>query len=237
MKKRLRGSRIVDWMVCLLLAAAFAPFGCAADTLQQTLSRMDKAAADFKAMTAQVTYLTHTDVLGDNTTETGAVTMKKVQPEEVQGKVDFISPDRKTVTIEKRRVQEYLPKINTLQIFDLDKHGAQLDKFFMIGFGTSGTELAANYVVTIAGSDTINGQAAIRLQLIPKDGDAKNYVQKLELWIPEQGDPYPLREKIWEPTGDYRLVTYSDLKINPPLKADALELKPPAGVKVEHPGR
>jgi outer membrane lipoprotein-sorting protein len=224
-------------VVCVSIAAAFVRLALATDNLQQIMSRMDKAATDFKAMTAQVTYLTHIDVLGDNTTETGAVTMRKVQPEEVQGKVDFISPDRKTITIEKRRVQEYLPKINTLQIFDLDKHGAQLDKFFMIGFGTSGAELASNYVVSIAGSETINGQAAIRLQLVPKDGEAKSYVQKLELWIPEQGDPYPLREKIFEPSGDYRLVTYSDLKINPPLKADALELKPPAGVKIEHPGK
>jgi hypothetical protein len=60
----------------------------------------------------------------------------------------------------------------------------------------------------------------------------------LELWIPEQGGPYPVREKISQPSGDYRLVTYSGLKINPPnLKPDALRLKTPAGVKIEHPGK
>jgi outer membrane lipoprotein-sorting protein len=65
----------------------------------------------------------------------------------------------------------------------------------------------------------------------------KHYFVKVELWIPEQGDPYPLREKITEPSGDYILWTYSDLKINPPLAADALQLKPPPGVKIEHPGK
>ena len=60
----------------------------------------------------------------------------------------------------------------------------------------------------------------------------------LELWIPEQGEPYPVREKISQPSGDYRLVTYSELKINPPnLKADALRLKLPSGVKTEYPGK
>jgi outer membrane lipoprotein-sorting protein len=107
----------------------------------------------------------------------------------------------------------------------------------MIGFGTSGTEIATTYDVTILASEQLNGQAVTRLQLIPKNGEAKQYVKKLELWIPEQGAPYPLREKIFEPSGDYQLVTYSDQKINPPLKADALELKPRAGVKVEHPGK
>jgi outer membrane lipoprotein-sorting protein len=233
----LRHSPLFVWILYVFFAGALAPLATAKDNLQEILARMDKAAGEFKSMTAQVTYLTHVDVLGDNTTETGTVTMKKVQPGEVQGRFDFITPDRKTVTIEKRHVQQYLPKINTLQIFDLDKHGPQLDKFLMIGFGTSGTEIATAYDVTILASEQVNGKATTRLQLVPKNGDFKKYVQTLELWIPEQGDPYQVREKILEPSGDFRLVTYSDLTINPPLKADALELKPPAGVKIDHPGK
>lgn len=222
--------------MCLVLALP-PTLAAANDTLQQVLARMDKAANEFKSMTAQVTYVTHTDVLNENTTEIGTVTMKKVPPDEVQGLVDFTSPDQKTVTIEKRRVREYLPKIKTLQVFDLDKHGEQLDKFFMIGFGTSGTELAKDYDVTVVGTQDMKGQAAIHLQLIPKVAEARQYVQKLELWIPEQGDPYPLQEKILEPSSDYRLVTYAGLTINPNLKPDALQLKLPPGVKTEYPGK
>jgi outer membrane lipoprotein-sorting protein len=230
--------RLRGFVVCLFLAGATATLAIANDNLQQVLARMDKAASDFKAMTAQITHVTHTEVLNDDSTpETGAATMKKVQPGEVQGKLEFTSPDPKIITIEKRRVQEYLPKINTLQIYDLDKKGPQLDKFVMIGFGTSGTEIAATYDVTILGSEQVNGQALTRLQLIPKSGEYKQYVKKVELWIPEQGDPYPVRERIFEPSGDYILVTYSDLKINPPLQPDALQLKPPPGVKTEYPGK
>jgi len=231
MPTRLRG-----FVVCLILAGP-SKLAAAGDTVQQVLTRMDKAASDFKAMTAQVTHVDHTDVLNDNTTESGTVTMRKVQPGEVQGRVDFTVPDRKTITFEKRRIQEYLPKINTLQVFDLDKHGEQLDRFLMIGFGTSGTELAKDYDVTVVGTENINNQSAIRLQLSPKAAEARQYVEKIELWIPEQGDPYPLLEKIFEPSHDYRLVTYNDLKINPPLKPDALQLKLPPGFKTEHPGQ
>ena len=231
MPTRLRG-----FVVCLILAGP-STLAAAGDKVQQVLTRMDKAASDFKAMTAQVTHVDHTDVLNDNTTESGTVTMRKVQPGEVQGRVDFTVPDRKTITFEKRRIQEYLPKINTLQVFDLDKHGEQLDRFLMIGFGTSGTELAKDYDVTVVGTENINNQSAIRLQLSPKAAEARQYVEKIELWIPEQGDPYPLLEKIFEPSHDYRLVTYNDLKINPPLKPDALQLKLPPGFKTEHPGQ
>jgi outer membrane lipoprotein-sorting protein len=230
-------TRLRDSVVCLFLAGAVAPLATANGSLQEVLARMDKAASEFKSMTAQVTYVTHTDVLNDDSTETGSVIMKKVQPGEVQGRVDFTSPDRKTVTIEKRRVEEYVPKINTLYVFDLDRHGEQLDKFFLIGFGTSGTELATSYDMSMLGSEPVNGQPAVHVQLVPKSGEARRYVQKLDLWIPEQGSPYPLREKIFEPSGDYRLVTYGGLKINPPLQPDALQLKPPPGVKTEYPGK
>jgi outer membrane lipoprotein-sorting protein len=228
-------TRLRAFVVCLFLAGT--ALAAEDDNRLQVLTRMDKAANDFKSMTAQVTYVTHVDVLNDDSTESGTVTMKKVQPGEVQGRVDFTAPDRKTVTIEKRRVQEYFPKINTLQVFDLDKHGEQLDKFFMIGFGTSGMELATSYDVTVLGTENVKGQPAVHLQLIPKSNEARRYVQKLELLIPSEGDPYPLREKILEPSGDYRLVTYSNLKINPPLQPDALQLKPLAGVKIEYPGK
>jgi outer membrane lipoprotein-sorting protein len=231
MPTRLRG-----FVVCLILAVP-STVAAAGDMVQQILARMDKAASEFKAMTAQVTHLEHTDVLNEDTTESGTVTMKKVQPGEVLERVDFTVPDRKTITFEKRHVQEYLPKINTLQVYDLDKHGEQLDRFLMIGFGISGTELAKDYDVTVLGTESIKGQSAIRLQLNPRATEVRQYVQKIELWIPEQGDPYPLREKIFEPSHDYRLVTYSDLKINPPLQPDAMQLKPPPGVKVEHPGQ
>src|ERR1700722_20681626 len=86
MKTPLRG-----FVVCLLLGGPVA-FAAANDNLQQVLSRMDKAAADFKAMTAQVTYVTHTDVLNDNSTETGTAIMKKVQPGEVQAPIQFYPP-------------------------------------------------------------------------------------------------------------------------------------------------
>jgi outer membrane lipoprotein-sorting protein len=231
MKTPLRG-----FVVCLVLAGP-AVLRASDDNLQQVLARMDKAASDFKSMTAHVTYVTHTDVLNENDTETGTVTLRIVQPGEVQVKVEFTAPDPKIVTIEKRRVQEYFPKINTLQVFDLTKHGPQLDKFLMTGFGISGTELAKDYDVSVLGAENRNGQPVVHLQLIPKVAEARQYVKKLDLWIPAQGDPYPSQEKILEPSDDYRLVTYSQLKINPPLQTDALELKLPPGVKIERPGQ
>ncbi|MGI8745621.1 MAG: LolA family protein [Bryobacteraceae bacterium] len=206
--------------------------------LQDLLSRMDQAAASFQSMSSKVKYITHTAVLDDNSEEGGTVLMKKIRASLVQGLIDFTTPDQRTVTIEQRKVQIYYPKIKTVQIFDLGKHGEQLDQFLMIGFGTSGTELARDYSMKVIGPDKALGQKALKIEMIPKSGEARDVLQKLELWIADRpSQPYPVQEKIYEKSGDYRLVMYSDTKINPSLGQDALQLKLPAGVKTEHPQR
>lgn len=212
----------------------------AAPVNPELLQRLDNAASHFLSMSATVTYLTHTDVIDENTTETGELLMKKVAPGEAQGLINFTAPNQRSVTFEKRNVRIYYPKIKTLQVYDLEEHGEQLDKFLMIGFGTSGTELAKDYTMTVLETEAVKGMPgvqAIHIELIPKSGEARKYVKKLELWIPEHGDPYPSREKITEPSGDSRTMTYSNLKINPTLQPDALKLNLPAGVKTEHPGK
>jgi outer membrane lipoprotein-sorting protein len=225
----------------LLVTATVGSSSSATSPLQEVLARMDKAASSFRAMTAHVTYVTHTAILNQDDKESGTVVMRKLAPGEVQGLIDFIEPDRRTVQFEKRSLQIYYPKINTVNKWDLGKHGEQLDQFIMIGFGTSGTQLARDYSVKVLPNEKGSPQQdvpTIRLELVPKDGEAAKYVKKLELWIPQTGDdPYPIREKISQSSDDYRLVVYSDLKINPPLKADALQMKLPHGVKVEQPGK
>ncbi|HEX4593626.1 MAG TPA: outer membrane lipoprotein carrier protein LolA [Bryobacteraceae bacterium] len=218
----------------------FAYILTAAPVNPELLQRLDSAAGRFQSMSATVTYLTHTEVIDENSTETGKVVMKKVAPGEVQGLINFTAPNQRSVTFEKRSVQIYFPKINTLQVYDLENHGEQLDKFLMIGFGTSGSELAKDYTMTVPGVEAMKGLPgvqAIHLELVPKSGEARQYVKKVDLWIPEHGDPYPLREKITEPSGDSRTMTYADQKINPSLPPEALKLKLPAGFKTEHPGK
>jgi outer membrane lipoprotein-sorting protein len=214
----------------------------AAPVNPELLQRLDNAANHFESMSATVTYLTHTDVIDENATETGEVVMKKAGPGELQGLINFTAPNPRSVTFEKRNVQIYYPKIKTVQVYDLEEHGEQLDKFLMIGFGTSGTELAKDYTMTVLDTDKVKetpGVQAVHLELNPKSGKIQKYVKKLELWIavPEHGDPYPLREKITEPSGDSRTMTYGNLKINPQLPPDALKLKLPPGVKTERPGK
>jgi outer membrane lipoprotein-sorting protein len=187
-------------------------------------------------MTSTVKYLVHTAVIDDDSSETGLVKMKKVQEHEVIGLVEFTEPDRRVIAFAHSQVQIYYPKIKTVQIYDLGSHGEQLDQFLLLGFGTSGTELAKVYAMKITGTESVQGQPATILELTPKSADLRQYLRKVELWLPQAPKPpYPLQEKLYEPSGNFRVMTYLDLKINIPLPDDALKLKLPKGVKKEYP--
>ncbi len=202
---------------------------------ESILARMDKAAEKFQAMTAKVTLVTHTAVINENETESGTIWIKKEGKSRVQALIDFQEPPtaRRQLSLAGRTAQIYFPKINTVQIYDLGKYRDVAEQFVTLGFGTSGTELAEGYTVTVLGQETLAGKAVVRLGLVPKSDEIRKFVSKLELWVPESGDAYPVQEKYYSPSNDYHLATYSDTKINPPLKGDALKLKLPHGVKVE----
>ena len=139
--------RVLSTLLCLITLSA-APV-TPPDGWASIQARMDKAASEFKSMTAQGTYVTHTDVINEDSTESGKVVMKKAASGEVQGLIEFMGPDRRSIYIENRRVRIYYPKINTVREFDLGKHGEQLDQFLLIGFGTSGTSIARDYTVSL----------------------------------------------------------------------------------------
>ena len=213
-----------------------------AESLKEVLARMDKTAKEFKAMTASVVWTTHSAALNENDEESGTVTLKRVAGGDIQGLVEFKKPDSKFVTLEKQHLSIYYPKTKTQDVWELGDQADQLYQFLMIGFGTPGTALAREYDMKALGKDTVKssqGVPTIRLQLVPKNSRIRDYVSRLELWIPEEGEPYPVQEKISFPNSDdYRLVVYKDIKKNPALGPDALKLILPPGVHTEkHSGK
>ena len=204
------------------------------DPVQDMKLRMDQAAARFHGMTADVQWISYTAALGDlgKDEQTGNIVILKNPHGEARALVNFIKPDAESFSFEKHTGRQYLPKSNTVNVYDLGKHADQVQQFIMIGFGTSGAELAKSYDMTFLGPDTVNGQETLKLELVPRSADVKKYVTKAELWVPKEGDPYPVQEKLYQPSKDYRISIYSNLRINPKLSSDAAQLKLPPGVKI-----
>ena len=217
-------------MIRLLLAFSLAACFCVvrADTADAVLARMDKAAPTFKAMSADVRMVTHTAVLNDNTVETGTFEMQKVKGKDVRAIMNLTENGGRQLGFFGKVVRIYYANLNTYQDYSVGKNNL-LNQYLLLGFGSSGKDLSHGYTITADGTEKIGDRMTTKLTLIPKDKAVLEHLTKVEVWIPNDA-AYPVQQKFYEPSGNSRTVTYSNVDVNPPIKG-VLEMKLPPGAK------
>jgi outer membrane lipoprotein-sorting protein len=200
-----------------------------AEPLADVLARMDRAAQDFRALSATMKRVQFTAVISEANEMEGVVRLKRIKGG-TAGIVDFQRPEQRTVYINGHSIQIYYPKANTVEIYDSSKYTANIDQFLLLGFGTSSAELRKSYDLKMSGTEAIVGLATTRIEMTPKSAELKKLITKIELWIPE-GQDTPIQEKVTEPSKNYELISYSDVTVNPSLPESSFELTLPAKVK------
>lgn len=201
----------------------------ATDSLENVLERMDRAAASFKALSADVKSVQHTAVINEDNTDIGRMLLKRSK-HDMRMLIELTQPDVKSIDIQGHKVEIYYPKRNVVEEYDIGERRELVNQFLLIGFGTSGKELSSAYNISVLGSDTVAGQTATHLELVPKSPEVLKNLKKLELWIPDS-EGYPIQQKFYLAAGDYKLVTYTNVKVNPPLTDADLKLKVPKDAK------
>jgi outer membrane lipoprotein-sorting protein len=218
----------VRLLTVLLLAC---PLG--AQSLDAVYGRLDKAAQQFKSMSADLRRNTHTAIVNDDSIETGTIRVKR-EKGRTRMLIEFATPDKKSVGFDGDEGGVYYPKMKTAQIYNVGDKKSLVDQILLLGFGASSEELKTNYTVTYVGAETVDGKGTDHIQLIPKSKDVLTRIKKAELWIAANGTPLQQRFQT-SASGDFMLVTYMDVKANPPLSDGALKLSYPKDTKVEHP--
>jgi outer membrane lipoprotein-sorting protein len=127
-------------------------------------------------------------------------------------------------------VRIYFPNAQSYQDYKIGQNANVLNQFLLLGFGSSGRDLAQSYDITLAGDEKLAGQSVSKLVLIPKDSKVKERLTKIEVWIPSDG-ANPVQQQFYEPSGNWRKVTYSDIVVNPTGMPVTLEMKLPPGVR------
>jgi outer membrane lipoprotein-sorting protein len=220
-------------LAMLGIVAAAAGFSHPASDLEPVLDRIDKAGAAFRGLEAHLRRVYHTAVINEDNVDSGTIRLKRPRPRDLRMLIDVTEPDAKTVAFQGRKLEIYYPKMKTVDEFDVGKSRALLEEFFLVGFGTSRSDLQTSYNMRLLGTETVGGQKTDRLELIPKSPEVLKHLSKFELWISPTG--YPVQQKFYQSGGDYQLATYSDVKINPDLPDADLKLHLPKGVKREFP--
>lgn len=216
-----------------MLASALLP--AAPLALPELFAKLDQNAASFRAMSAKLERIDYTAVLKDSSKESGTILMLK-KKNGVQMRIDFTQPDPKQISYADKKVQSYLPKINTVQIVDVGKIDNLISQGVLIGFGTSSKELQKSYSIKVLGEETVSGKASTHIELVPKGDSALLKLKKIEVWL-AHADGYPVRQKLFQGAGDYNQATYTDLKINPAIGEKDLQIDLPKNVKKEYPAK
>jgi len=204
------------------------------ETVDALLARMDRAAAAFRSLSAKVRRVAHTAVINENNIDVGSILVKRGKGSELRMLSEITEPDPKAVAYQGRKLEVFYPKIQTVQEFDVGKHRGLVEQFFLLGFGASRKELERDYSIRVLGVETVTGETATRVEFTPQSEQVLKHLKKAELWISETTS-YPIQQKFYQSGGDYNLVTYTGVKINPELSDAALKLKLPKNVKREYP--
>ncbi len=211
--------------LCLLVAGATLK----AQTVDDVLARMDKAAPDFHAISASVEMTTYTAILSDTTKENGTLKMQRLKAGDVRAIIQFSGEDARDIAFLGKIVRIYYPNLNTYQDYDLGKNSNVLNQFLLLGFGSSGKELAQSYNIKFEGSEKVADRQTSKLLLVPKDQKVLEHLQKVEVWIPDDA-AYPVQQQFYEPSGNWRRATYTQIQLNPQIQG-ILELQLPSGAK------
>lgn len=210
-------------LVALLLVFGRAAF--AADDLNSVLAKLDTASAKFHTTAADFEFDTvQTVPVPDTDKQTGTVYYRRtgtnfqmgVHIEEINGQ----KVPKVIVCCTGGSIQMYEKLLN--QVTTLSKLN-EYESYFMLGFGASGKQLAEKWNIKYDGPETVDGVQTAKLELVAKDPAVRKNIQKVTLWM-DTDRGISLKQRFDEGDGQYRLATYSNIKMNQSLPRDAFTL-------------
>ncbi len=206
-----------------------------AEPLSDVFARMDKAAAEFKGLTADVKNDTYVAMVKDHDLQQGSIRLKRGK-KDTNMLIDFTGTEARTISLDGGQVRVFYPKTKQVQVWDVSNKRGLIDQFLLLGFGASSSEIKESYDVSFVGAEPVGGQPASHIKLVPKSADVLKQLRQAELWISDASG-MPLQQKfVTSSTGDYKLVTYSNMKTNPVPSAQDLQLKLPKGAQIQKMG-
>lgn len=202
-------------LVLALAAFTVLPSGApAADELTGVFAKIDQAASGFRGLSADIRRVKHTPVIPDDEPQTGKIFVRRAKPHELQLKIDIDPPDQQEVVFDGTKVEIYYPKQKSIQPYLLGKNSPMVDQVLALGWGSTSQDLKSAYTISYGNEETVAGQKAARLVLVPKDKGLADQLTKVELWVSEEGPTSGLavQAKFYQKGGDYNMATYTNIQ-------------------------
>lgn len=197
--------------------------GQASSGLEAVLSQMDAAAAQFRTADADFVWDQYQKVVNETDTQKGKIYFRRTGKGDTQMALSVSSPEQKYVLFADGKLRMYQPKIDQVNEYDVGKNRDEVETFLVLGFGGRGHDLRQQFEVKYEGLEPINGVQTAKLELTPKAAKVKNMFDRIIIWEDAQRG-ISLKQQAFEPSGDYRIATYSNIKVNSKVPDDAFKL-------------
>jgi outer membrane lipoprotein-sorting protein len=201
----------------------------AADPADAVFARIDSAAKTFRGLTADLTDTEHNALINSDDVNKGVAKFLREKPGSMRALITW-NNESGSLEYNGKEGKLYNPKTNTVDVVNLSNKQGTVNKYLALGFGATSAELKASFDVTYLGEETVAGQPASHLKLVPKTHDPGSSLKQADLWYGANG--LVVQQKTLAPSGDYKLMLYTNMKLGS-MPEKELEIKLPKGVTVQ----
>jgi len=203
-------------------------------SLDSILDQMDRSAASFHSAQADLTSTQYQKVVDETDVQKGKAYFRRNGKSDLEMALDITSPDKKYVLLKDDKIRLYQPSADQVTEYNVAKNRSDVEGMFALGFGGRGHDLLKTFDVKLGGNDVVQGVRTARLELSPKTDKVKNMFSSITLWVdPARG--ISLQQRFDEPSGDYRLAQYDNIKLNQRISDDVFKLKTSGNTKIVTP--
>src|SRR2546428_1375813 len=217
----------------LLITFCLPPSGLLrAATKEEILAKMEAAGRKVNNFCAQIFQKKWTAILKEfDRGESGMLWYLREKNGQAFLRKDIVKPINNILIIDKGEVIFYEPRIKQARKYQLGKNKDKAE-FLVLGFGSTSSSMTEAYNIRLLGEEKVDGKKTYMLELRPKSEKVAAYFAQIILWVADQVW-LPVQQRLVEPNGDYLLIQFSDLKLNPGISKDKLKLKLPKDVQLE----
>jgi outer membrane lipoprotein-sorting protein len=189
----------------------------------KVLAQMDAASAKFRSTEADFKWDVLQSVVNEHDIQSGTVYFER-HGDSTSMAAYIKQPAEKTVLFNGSTLTLLQPEIKQETLFSAGSNRGQYESFLTLGFGGSGKDLQSNWTVTCQGMEPVDGTQTAKLELKPKQQSVANMFSHVTVWI-DPARSLGLKQVFYEPSGDNRTATYTNIKYNDKISADIFKPK------------
>lgn len=216
--------------LCPALQARGAEAAEAPPGLESVLENMDRRGGNLRSMSARIVQKKWTDILEEFDQEERGDFHFLRDNDAIRLRRDITEPGVSTLLINDGKGTFYQPLLKQANRYDL---GARKDRaeFLLLGFTSKKEALREAYAIRWLGPEMIGDRQTYVLELTPRSDKVSAFFSRVVLWV--DGRLWvPIQQKLVEPTRDYLLIRFEDVRLNLDLPASRFELDLPSDVNV-----